>query len=59
MADALTFFNDEETTETRYFIRLFDEFFDCMNVKNKLEGILKRKDARLAYYDAGDKRFKV
>lgn len=59
VADALTYFNDEETTETRLFIRLFDEFFDCLNVTNKLEGKLKRKDARLAYYKAEDKRFKV
>ncbi len=59
VANALTFFNDDDTTETRLFIRLFDEFFDCLNVTNKLEGILKRKDARLAYYQADDKRFKV
>ena len=59
VADALAFYNDEETTETILFIRLFDEFFDCLNVTSKLEGILKRKDARLAYYQADDKRFKV
>ena len=59
VADALTYLNNEETTETRHFIRLFDEFFDCLNVTSKLEGILKRKEARLAYYEPGDKRFKV
>ena len=59
VANALSYFNDDETTETRLFIRLFDEFFDCLNVTNKLEGTLKRKDARLPYYQANDKRFKV
>lgn len=59
MADALTFFNDDETTESRLFIRHFDEFFDCLNVTNKLDGVIRRKDARLAYYEPGDKRFKV
>lgn len=59
VADALSHFNDEETTETRLFIRLFDEFFDCLNVKRKMEGILKRKDSRLPYTKAEDQRFKV
>lgn len=57
MADALTFLNDDETTETRLFIRLFDEFFDCLNVTSKLEGVVKRKDARLPYTKIDDKRF--
>ena len=59
VADALTFFNDEATTKTRLFIRLFDEFFDCLNVTNKLEGILRRKDAQLPYYNASDEHFEV
>ena len=59
VADSLTFFNDEDTTETRLFIRLFDKFFDCLNVKSKFEGVLKRKDSRLPYTHIGDERFKV
>ncbi len=59
VADALTFYNDNETTETRIFIRLVDEFFDCLNVKNRLEGKLKRKNARLPYCKPTDHRFKV
>lgn len=59
MADALTTLNDEGTTETRLFVRLFDQFFDCLNVKSKLEGVLKRKDYRLPYTHSGDDRFKV
>lgn len=59
VADALTYYDKAETTETRLFIRLFDNFFDCLNVTNKLEGIMKRKDSRLAYTSANDQRFNV
>ena len=59
VADALTFDDNDETTETRCFIRLVDQFFDCLNVRNKLEGKLKRKEARLPYYKPTDYRFKV
>lgn len=59
VADGLTHCSDERTTETRLFIRVFDKFFDCLNVTSKLEGILKRKDSRLPYYQANDQRFKV
>ena len=38
----------EATTETLLVIRHFDEFFNCTN---KLEGIFKRKDDRLPYYE--------
>ena len=41
------------------FIRLFDQFFDNLNVTNKLEGVLKRKDLKLPYTSAKDQRFNV
>ena len=59
VADALTHLDNQDTSETRLLIRLFDEFFDCLNVTNKMEGILKRKESRLAYYLPCDRRFKV
>ena len=59
MADALTFYDQDETTETRVFIRMVDQFFDCMNVRSKLEGKLRRKDQRLPYTSSNDHRFKV
>ena len=43
MADALTFHDDDETTETRVFNRHVDCFFDCLNVRNHEEGVKKRK----------------
>ena len=59
MADALTFYDQDETTETRVFIRMIDKFFDCMNVRSKLEGKFRRKDQRLPYTSPKDDRFKV
>ena len=59
MADALTFYDQDETTETRVFIRMIDQFFDCMNVRSKLEGKFRRKDQRLPYTSPKDHRFKV
>ena len=59
VADALTFYDSDETTETRVFIRLVDQFFDCLNVRSKLEGKLKRKDARLPYKSPKDPHVKV
>lgn len=59
VADALTFYDDANTTETRVFIRMMDSFFDCLNVKNDTEGIKKRKPMREAYTNFQDERFKV
>jgi len=33
VADAFAYFADDSTTETERFIRYFDGFFDCMNVR--------------------------
>lgn len=54
VADALTTLNDDKTT--RLFIRLFAQFFDCLDVASKMEGILKRKEYTTR---KGDHRFKV
>ena len=59
VADALTYYDRDETKETRLFIRLVDQFFDCLNVKCHLEGVKKRKPWRKAYTNATDERFKV
>ena len=54
VADALIYYDKPDTTQTRLFIRLFDQFFDCLNVTNKLEGVLKRD---YHYTSAKDQRF--
>ena len=59
VACALEFMNNEETTETRRFIRLTDMFFDCLNVKDTLSATIKRKEYRAPYRSPRDMRFKV
>ena len=44
VASALQMVDEENTRETRLFIRMIDMWFDALNVKNRLEGQLKRKD---------------
>ncbi len=55
----MTFYDQDETTETRLFIRMMDKFFDCLNVRARLEGMLTRRRERLPYTSAKDDRFKV
>jgi len=59
VASALQFVDEERTSETRQFIRMIDLFVDALNVKNPLEGKLKRKPFRLPYYNSQDEWFKV
>ena len=59
IADALTFEDHDNTIETRQFIRMMDMFFDCLNVRNTIDGKLKRKDFRKPYRSPQDERFKV
>ena len=50
---------DDKTVETRTFIRMFDRFFDIMNIKNLLQGKLDRKDTMVPFKNKmiGDSRF--
>ena len=59
VADALTFEDRDDTIETRQFIRMMDMFFDCLNVRNTVDGKVKRKDFRKPYRSQQDERFKV
>ena len=59
VADALTFEDRDETVETRQFIRHMDMFFDCLNVRNPIEGKLRRKEFREPYRSPHDERFNV
>ena len=58
VASALQFVNEENTRETRKFIRMIDQFFDALNVKNPLEGKLE-ETIPLPYCSPRDERFKV
>ena len=59
VANAMEYFGDEETLETRRFIRHFDRFFDCMNVRCTSEGVYKRKPDLRPYRDPSDPRLSV
>ena len=59
MASALQFVNEEQTRETRLFIRMIDKFFDALNVKNPVESQYKRKVNRAPFKSPKDERFKV
>ncbi len=59
MADALAYFSDESTTETENFVRMFDRFFDCLNVRSLSEWKSKLKPDLQPYTSPDDSRLKV
>lgn len=59
MATAFAYFGDPDTFETERFIRIFDKFFDCMNVRSFTECFEKRKPDRRPYRSVDDPRFDV
>ena len=60
MASALQFLDDDNTRETRRFIRMKDIIFDCLNAcKESVEHKLKRKENCAPYCKVNDWRFKV
>ena len=59
VANALEYCGEDETVETRAFIRLFDCFFDCLNVCCISESVLKRKPDLRPYKDPNDARLVV
>ena len=50
---------NDETTETEAFLRMFDKFFDCVNVRTLSEGIKKKKPNLMPYRSSSDERLKV
>ena len=56
VASALEFLDNDDTLETRTFIRMFDWFFDTMSA---LQGKFKRKDIMEPFHKEDDFRFKV
>ena len=59
MANALSYFGDPETQETEVFLRYFDRFFDCLNVRSISEAGQKRKDDLKPYISTDDERLTV
>ena len=59
MASALEFLDNDNTRETRLFIRMIDRFFDYLNIRSPLAHQLKRKEGIAPYRKQDDQRFKV
>jgi len=59
VASALEFLDNDNTQQTRLFIRMIDRFFDAMNVKSPLMAQMKRKESIAPYRCADDVRLKV
>jgi len=59
VADAFAYFADDSTTETERFVRYFDRFFDCMNVRCFTECFEHRKPDLRPYRSPKDDRLKV
>ena len=59
MAHALEYLGDDDMVETIIFIKMFDRFFDCLNVRCLSEGVQKRKPDLQPYTDPCDSRLKV
>ena len=58
VADALIFMNDD-TVETEKFVRIMDQFFDCLNVRSISEGVRQLKPNLRPYRNSDDERLMV
>ena len=57
VAVCLDKFGPPEASATAKFCSMMDKFFDCLNVKNSAEHVLKRKPFLQPYSDVDDPRF--
>ena len=59
VASALEYYGEHDTSETQLFVKHFDRFFDCLNVRCTLEGMQRRKPDLRPYRDPSDPRLSV
>ena len=59
VAGALALDGDPSTTETQRFVRMFNRFFNLLNVRSLSESIRRRKPDTRPYRDPNDERLKV
>lgn len=59
MASALEYYGLEETKETVNFVKMFDNFFDCLNVRCISASVQHRKPDLRPYRSPDDERLKV
>lgn len=56
VANSIEMLYGPETSETVYFLRLFNKFFDCLNVRSMWEGRNKRNENLAPYLTQNDPR---
>ena len=59
VANAFSYYSLEETEETEKFVRHFDKFFDCLNVRSLSECVHSRKPDLRPYRSPDDPRLQV
>lgn len=59
VSEALTYEGKEETKETARFCKIFNKFFDCLNVRSLDECVLKRKPDMRPCRNKTDSRLEV
>ena len=59
VANAFEFYGDPDHSETQRFVRYFDTFFDCLNVRSLNEHQMRRKENLRPYSSPNDKRLEV
>ena len=59
VSKALELFGGEDASETATFVAMFDEFFDCMKVRNFTDGKQSRNAFKAPYRSASDFRVEV
>lgn len=59
VSEALKYGKDTDTSETARFCKIFDRFFDCLNVRSMNECVKKRKTDRSPYKNKDDSRLVV
>ena len=59
VAEALALEGDPSTSETQRFVRMFNRFFDLLNVRSIQESVLHRKPDVAPYTNSNDERLKV
>ena len=59
VAKGFEYYGGSEMEETIRFIRMFDKFFDCLNVRSPVEHVKKKKPNLKPYTNSHDERLKV
>ncbi len=57
VANILKEYYSKDTLGTSELCEKMDKFFDCLNVRNQVEGTRKRKPFLMPYYSINDERF--